>query len=188
MAITPGHVGRNLQCLLQQASPVHNNGCRWKGEGHTSGIYDVICAIWQQADICRLQHRDSYKTFANMAQQSQEIWEKAFEVLVAVTDTDLKEHAALLMVFPHLWLLICKFHIHQSWHNHHNKILKGTSPALMQMKDRMRRLETELIQSTEFGAAQTLMLKECEVLVAACEGSRTSLGADCALVHVDYLC
>jgi hypothetical protein len=42
----------------------------------------------------------------------------AFEPLVTLTDTDLKERGALILVFPRIWLLICKFHIHQSWQNH----------------------------------------------------------------------
>ncbi|KAK0231641.1 hypothetical protein EDD85DRAFT_793307 [Armillaria nabsnona] len=41
-----------------------------------------------------------------------------FSALVTITDTDLIEQAALLNVFPHIWLLLCRFHLWQSWRNH----------------------------------------------------------------------
>jgi len=43
-----------------------------------------------------------------------------FIILVAITDTDLMEQGTLIRVFPNIWLLICKFHLHQCWRNHHN--------------------------------------------------------------------
>jgi hypothetical protein len=40
-----------------------------------------------------------------------------FVMYVAITDTDLMECNALVAIFPEIWLLICKFHLHasQSW-------------------------------------------------------------------------
>ncbi|KAJ6605106.1 hypothetical protein B0H10DRAFT_1957228 [Mycena sp. CBHHK59/15] len=38
-----------------------------------------------------------------------------FKPCCAITDTDLKERAALIIVFPDIWLLICRFHLRQSW-------------------------------------------------------------------------
>ena len=40
-----------------------------------------------------------------------------FDVHVAITDTNLMERGALVLVFPMIWLLICKFHLRQSWRN-----------------------------------------------------------------------
>ena len=40
-----------------------------------------------------------------------------FAPLVAITDTDTKEWAALTMTWPNIWLLLCKFHIRQCWSN-----------------------------------------------------------------------
>jgi hypothetical protein len=41
-----------------------------------------------------------------------------FSPCTAITDTDLKEHGALIAVTPSIWLLICRFHLRQSWKNH----------------------------------------------------------------------
>ncbi|KIP02982.1 hypothetical protein PHLGIDRAFT_121990 [Phlebiopsis gigantea 11061_1 CR5-6] len=57
-----------------------------------------------------------------------------FTVYVAITDTDLMERNALLAVFNNVWLLICKFHLRQSWKNHRNRELKGTSPLVLDLK------------------------------------------------------
>lgn len=51
----------------------------------------------------------------------------SFSPRVAITDTDLKERGALLKVFTGLWLLICKFHLRQSWRNNRSRVLKGNS-------------------------------------------------------------
>ncbi|KAJ7279631.1 hypothetical protein C8J57DRAFT_990137, partial [Mycena rebaudengoi] len=40
-----------------------------------------------------------------------------FKPLTAITDTDLKERGALIIVFTTIWLLICRFHLRQSWKN-----------------------------------------------------------------------
>jgi AraC-like DNA-binding protein len=91
---------------------------------------------------------------------------EAFEPLVAITDTDLKERGALVLVFPRIWLLICKFHIRQSWRNHRNKLLKGNSPAHIDVKNHLRRVEEQLIQTTFIGAARGIIEEEAGVLEA----------------------
>jgi len=58
--------------------------------------------------------------------------DKAFKVYAVITDIDLMEHGALVIVFPQIWLLICKFHLRQAWRNHQNKLLKGKMPVLFQ--------------------------------------------------------
>ncbi|KIJ29531.1 hypothetical protein M422DRAFT_269066 [Sphaerobolus stellatus SS14] len=109
---------------------------------------------------------------------------KAFEVLVAITDTDLKERGALLAVFPHIWLLICKFHLRQSWRNPRNKAIKGKPPSFVDTKGRMARLESELIQTTEYSTACLLLRKEREILKAM---SASSSAASRGLEHLEYL-
>lgn len=53
----------------------------------------------------------------------------AFHSPIAITDTDLKEHNALLKVFLNIWLLLCKFHLRQAWKNHCSQLLKANSLA-----------------------------------------------------------
>ncbi|KIJ38649.1 hypothetical protein M422DRAFT_258767 [Sphaerobolus stellatus SS14] len=109
------------------------------------------------------------------------------EVLVVVTDTDLKERGALLQVFPHIWLLICKFHIWQSWRNHRNKVLKGKAPFLKEMKTRFGRLEVELLHTTDYTTACNLVAKEHQIVMAMMDDSDTKSVAERALSHLDYL-
>ena len=71
-------------------------------------------------------------------------------VIIAFTDTDLKEGAALLEVFPHIWSLICKLYLRQAWCYNRNKVLKGKSPTITEPKARMGRVETELIQTANY--------------------------------------
>ena len=85
---------------------------------------------------------------------------EVFEPLVAITDTDLKEQGALVLVFPQIWLLICKFYIFQSWHNHQNKVLKGKSPAHIDVKNHLHRVE----ETTSIEATWEIIEKEAGVL------------------------
>lgn len=110
---------------------------------------------------------------------------RTFEPAVAITDTDLMERNALMRVFPDIWLLICKFHIRQSWRNHRNKLLRGRSPVHMSLKTRMARLEAELVVTKEFGEAQELLAKEKIVLEAMLEDYPAI--ASNALAHLHYL-
>jgi hypothetical protein len=48
-----------------------------------------------------------------------------FSPKVAITDTDTKEHGALIAVWPNICLLLCKFHLQQCWTNKHHALLKG---------------------------------------------------------------
>ena len=89
---------------------------------------------------------------------------KEFEAWVAITDTDLMERGALLIVFPRIWLLICKFHIRQSWRNHRNKELKGDSPLHIDVKNRLRRVEERLIHTISLDGAQAIIAEEASVL------------------------
>ncbi|KAJ7033561.1 hypothetical protein C8F04DRAFT_1260815 [Mycena alexandri] len=88
-----------------------------------------------------------------------------FRPLSAITDTDLKERGALIIIFPDIWLLICRFHLRQSWCNHRNKLLKGKSPVMLDLKRRMAALETGLVATQTIEAARELLEAERQVMV-----------------------
>ncbi|KAJ6478228.1 hypothetical protein C8R45DRAFT_1063287 [Mycena sanguinolenta] len=82
----------------------------------------------------------------------------------------LKERGALIRVFPGVFLLICKFHLRQSWRNHRNKLVKGRSAES---------LEERLVSTTTLASAITIIEDE----------RRTSHGAPAerGLLHLEYL-
>lgn len=94
-----------------------------------------------------------------------------FEVWVAITDTDLMERAALLLVFPHIILLICKFHLRQSWKNHRGKCLRGSTTEHEDIRQRLRRLEDLLVESETILGARALVSNERETIVALGEAN-----------------
>ncbi|EKM52561.1 uncharacterized protein PHACADRAFT_31058 [Phanerochaete carnosa HHB-10118-sp] len=118
---------------------------------------------------------------------------EAVTVHAAITDTDLMEQNALAAVFDNIWLLICKFHLRQSFRNHCNRVLKGTSPFAHDLKARMKRLETQVVQTKEHTAFLAFIEEEREVLAAfkhSLVGPETLDGL--ALIysaqeHLDYL-
>jgi hypothetical protein len=76
------------------------------GNKHTAGGYDHTILV----DLLR-EWKSDLERYAGG---------ETFIPLVAITDTDLKECLALQIVFKGIWLLLCKFHIRQSWRNHRN--------------------------------------------------------------------
>jgi hypothetical protein len=46
-----------------------------------------------------------------------------FEPSVAITDTDAKERGALIVTWPNITLLLCRFHLRQCWTNKRNSLL-----------------------------------------------------------------
>jgi hypothetical protein len=111
---------------------------------------------------------------------------KPFRPLVAITDTDLKERAALLEVFPSITLLLCKFHLRQSWRNHRNKVLKGKSPAFIQLKSRMQRIEESLVSTVVHENAMQIVLDEVKTLELM-KGTAHEVAAERGLQHLHYL-
>ena len=109
---------------------------------------------------------------------------ESFEAWVAITDTDLMERGALILVFPRIWLLICRFHLRQSWRNHRNKVLKGKSPAHILLKKRMKSLEDGLVATACIADARDLIGKEVEKLK---EMAGETEVAEKALTHLTYL-
>ncbi|KAJ3523870.1 hypothetical protein NM688_g8655 [Phlebia brevispora] len=127
-------------------------------------------------------------------------WKKAmgkrgdeeFDVWVAITDTDLMERGALLRVFPRIWLLICQFHIRQSWKNHRASALKGISRTHAQLRARLKALEDALVATEAIDDARSLLTREREALIAQRaqepdldESEHTAMKG--ALEHIDYL-
>ncbi|KAJ6560824.1 hypothetical protein DFH09DRAFT_1482414 [Mycena vulgaris] len=82
----------------------------------------------------------------------------------AITDTDLKERGALITVIPSIWLLICRFHLRQSWKNHRNKLLKGKGALKVDLKHRLKRLEDSLVKTQTIEEARELLARERELL------------------------
>ncbi|CAK5273591.1 unnamed protein product [Mycena citricolor] len=111
-----------------------------------------------------------------------------FTPVSAITDTDLKERAALAAVFSGIFLLICRFHLRQSWRNHRNRVLKGKRTEWMDLKKRMMTLEAALPKTEQLVDARGLILHERRLLEAALEESPESSHAiSKAITHLDYL-
>ena len=105
-----------------------------------------------------------------------------FIILVAITDTDLMERAALIWVFPNIWLLICKFHLRQCWRNHRNREVKGKTPSHSYVKTRLSRLEDALVKTTTIDAARALIQGEWEIFT-----DLDNIPAEKGIIHLNYL-
>jgi hypothetical protein len=71
-----------------------------------------------------------------------------FEPYIAITDTDTKERAALLAVWPSLCLLLCKFHLRQSWTNKKKAVFRSVGGAKFwkdHMWERLQSLEVQCV-------------------------------------------
>jgi hypothetical protein len=67
-----------------------------------------------------------------------------FAPKVGITDTDTKERAAMLAVWPSITLLLCKFHLRQCWTNRRKTLLKMGKTfnfSKTQVQSRLRALE-----------------------------------------------
>ncbi|KAG6915114.1 hypothetical protein DXG01_013211 [Tephrocybe rancida] len=92
---------------------------------------------------------------------------KPFYALVAITDTNLKERAALLTIFPDI-----------------NKMLKGKAPVLLDIKARLWLLEEALISTVSLEAAKTIIADETQVLQTLTDNVSA---AEKGLLHLNYL-
>ncbi|KAF9028254.1 hypothetical protein BDZ89DRAFT_1015180 [Hymenopellis radicata] len=143
------------------------------GNSHTAAGYDtaILAKLLQK-------WKQSLEDFAG----------KPFSPSVAITDTDLKERGALLRVFPHIFLLICRVHLRRSWKNHRNRLLKGNSPYIATFQERLKALEGKLVETTVYDVAKQLIASE----VAALEAEQTAEDEsdtvfERALAHLQYL-
>lgn len=77
---------------------------------------------------------------------------KSFVPWVVITENDTCEQLALMQVWPGITLLLCKFHLHQSWKNYQTRVF-GTGKLnsgfhMQHVHNQIRDLEIELVQST----------------------------------------
>jgi hypothetical protein len=127
MAIDENRKGVPVTFLLFSAP----TGNRQTSSGHDTAILEKPLQKWSDS-LNRCGHL--YR-FAGII----------FRPVSSITDTVLKECGALIIGFPDIWLLICRFHLRQSWRNHRNKLLKGKSAVMVDLKHGMARLETALV-------------------------------------------
>lgn len=74
--------------------------------------------------------------------------EGPFEPFAAITDTDIKERAALIQVWPQIVLLLCKFHVRQCWTNKRSTIMRRVSGIWQQrVEARLRALEEAYVRA-----------------------------------------
>ncbi|TFK47677.1 hypothetical protein OE88DRAFT_1596329, partial [Heliocybe sulcata] len=111
---------------------------------------------------------------------------QAFEPKVAITDTDLKEWNALVRIFPGISLLICKFHLRQSWRNHRKAAVKGSSPAHADIRARLSRLEEALIHMVIVDDVRAIIAKERTSLQGLLDTTHGG-PAEKGLEHLRYL-
>lgn len=59
----------------------------------------------------------------------------SFCLHTAITDTDPKEWGSLIVIWPSIWLLLCKFHVCQCWMNKCKVLLKfGKTVSFMKQQ------------------------------------------------------
>ncbi|KAJ3832225.1 hypothetical protein F5878DRAFT_654682 [Lentinula raphanica] len=90
----------------------------------------------------------------------------SFEPYSALTDTDTKEHGALLMVWHSIILLICKFHLRQCWTNNRKKL--------------------RLVATTKYTAAMSLIQAEQSFYLSLVEKEDTRSIAEATLKHLSW--
>lgn len=64
-----------------------------------------------------------------------------FAPKVVITDTDTRERGAILTVWPHTTLLLCKFHTRQCWTNKRKLLVKGSETQTFHKDQIIRRLQ-----------------------------------------------
>lgn len=87
-----------------------------------------------------------------------------FGPATCITDTDIKERKALSLVFYGIILLICRFHIRQSWKNNRIKRLGGDTPLHQDLTARARNTELALLETESFDMARNIVGAEVTTL------------------------
>ncbi|KAJ3748257.1 hypothetical protein EV360DRAFT_56944, partial [Lentinula raphanica] len=113
-----------------------------------------------------------------------------FEPRSCITDTDTKERGAIIATWPHIILLICRFHLRQCWTNHRKKLFRF--PGGEYWKDLVRNtlntLKVQLISSVDHASAVSLIESKRvflqNILASYPEGKRA---AEAGLQHFRYL-
>ncbi|KAF8582895.1 hypothetical protein K439DRAFT_1617930 [Ramaria rubella] len=115
---------------------------------------------------------------------------EAFKLLVAITDMDTKERDTLTLIWPDIWLLLCKFHIQQCWTNRHKKVLpmgQMVNFPKQQVQARLHTLEDWHFASLEHDAALALVEEEKQVLNSLKQQPGMSTAATAGLSFLKYL-
>ncbi|KAF7293640.1 hypothetical protein MIND_01143400 [Mycena indigotica] len=119
--------------------------------------------------------------------------EQSFTPISAITDTDLKERAALLQIWPEIWLIICRFHLKQCWRNARNKIKQAGSDVeklVSDLKARVQAVEQALLAQPDAAAARAFLAAERKTLEHALKdwgNGRLPEVATAVFHHLDYL-
>ncbi|KAK0523899.1 hypothetical protein OC834_005736, partial [Tilletia horrida] len=78
-----------------------------------------------------------------------------FTPALAMTDTDVRERAALASVWPCITLRLCTFHVRQAWNNHKKKHCRlSDEPVLKLLGSSLASLHQQIIQSDSVIAAR----------------------------------
>ncbi|KAJ3819621.1 hypothetical protein F5880DRAFT_1489367 [Lentinula raphanica] len=114
----------------------------------------------------------------------------SFEPYSCITDTDTKERGAIIAIWPHIILLICKFHLRQCWTNSRKKLFRFNGPEYWKdlVRNTLYTLEVQLISSVEHASAIALIHTQRaflqQVLENRPEGKRS---AEAGIEHLRYL-
>ncbi|KAF8581547.1 hypothetical protein K439DRAFT_1618968 [Ramaria rubella] len=114
----------------------------------------------------------------------------AFKPLVAITDTDTKECRVLTLLWPDIWLLLCKFHVRQCWSNQRKKVIhmgQGINFPKQQVRTRLHVLEDQLLASVEHDAAIALVEDKKQVLNSLKWQQGINVAANAGLSFLKYL-
>ncbi|KZT32968.1 hypothetical protein SISSUDRAFT_1037372 [Sistotremastrum suecicum HHB10207 ss-3] len=112
-----------------------------------------------------------------------------FEPYIAITDSDTRERAALVTTFPSITLLLCRFHLRQSWTNQRKQILKKVKNSYWhsQAVTLIRELEQQLIHTSDFSAAKQLPEDQRIQATALLVQPDHVAQSRAILKHIDYL-
>jgi len=64
---------------------------------------------------------------------------------VAITDMDMKERGALIAVWPDIYLLLCRFHVHHAWANKRKQLVKLGKISNQQLISRLQVMDQRYI-------------------------------------------
>ncbi|PKK70127.1 hypothetical protein RhiirC2_780101 [Rhizophagus irregularis] len=102
-----------------------------------------------------------------------------FTPKVILTDTDLKERKALESIWPNALMLLCSFHVRQSWKNKLNELLgsKGTSQLInlrKQIKQYIKGILNQLKVMDSIEEIRKYVMKSKEVRLNAAKNANSS--------------
>ncbi|KAJ3893424.1 hypothetical protein GG344DRAFT_87175 [Lentinula edodes] len=113
----------------------------------------------------------------------------SFEPYSAITDTDTKERGALIHIWPHIILLICKFHLRQCWTNHRKKALKCKASEFWKnyTRDLLQKLEVDLVATVDHTVATALLENHKVFLNNLATNPEAKRACEAGLDHIRYL-